>query len=70
MSKRSVEDAHKSIQGELDETSRGLREVTLMLEQSRERVSMLTQRNAGHHCTFAANSGASATVSLEELRMA
>jgi hypothetical protein len=36
-----TEDARKSIQAELDEAGRGLREVTLMLEQSQVEVSKL-----------------------------
>jgi two-component system sensor histidine kinase DegS len=66
----SLEDAPKSIQGELDETNRALREVTLMLEQSQGEVSKLTQRNTaitGHLQQIQAQG---ANISLEELRMA
>jgi two-component system, NarL family, sensor histidine kinase DegS len=65
-----VEDAHKSIQTELDETNRGLREVTLMLEQSQGEVGKLTQRNAAitAHLQQIQSQGAKAT--LEEVRMA
>ncbi len=41
-----IEEAHKSIKSELDETTRSLKEVTLMLEQSQVEVNKLTQRNA------------------------
>jgi two-component system sensor histidine kinase DegS len=39
-------DLLQSIQSELDETGRGIKEINLMLEQSRVEVSKLTQRNA------------------------
>jgi two-component system, NarL family, sensor histidine kinase DegS len=42
----SREDLLKSIQAELDETGRGVKEVNLMLEQSRVEVTKLSQRNA------------------------
>ena len=41
-----IEDPQNLIQTELDETIRALKEVTLMLEQSRGEVSKLSQRNA------------------------
>lgn len=41
-----IEDPQTLIQSELDETGRGLKEITLMLEQSRVEVGKLTQRNA------------------------
>ena len=40
-----IEDPQVLIQSELDETTRVLKEITLMLEQSRVEVSKLTQRN-------------------------
>ena len=40
-----IEDPQVLIQTELDETNRGLKEITLMLEQSRVEVGKLTQRN-------------------------
>ncbi len=40
------EDAQRSIQSDLDETTKALREVTLMLDQSQVEVSKLSQRNA------------------------
>jgi two-component system sensor histidine kinase DegS len=42
----SIEDPEQLIQTELDEASRALKEITLMLEQSRVEVGKLTQRNA------------------------
>lgn len=42
----SVEDPKQLIQAELDETSRALKEITLMLDQSRVELTKLTQRNA------------------------
>ena len=42
----SIEDPQNLIQSELDETDRALKEITLMLEQSRVEVGKLTQRNA------------------------
>jgi two-component system, NarL family, sensor histidine kinase DegS len=41
----STEDPHNLIQSEMDETNRALKEITLMLEQSRVEVGKLTQRN-------------------------
>ena len=40
------EDPHTLIQSEMEETNRALKEITLMLEQSRVEVGKLTQRNA------------------------
>lgn len=45
-SNAAIDDPQHLVQGELDETIRALKEVTLMLEQSRVEVSKLTQRNA------------------------
>jgi two-component system sensor histidine kinase DegS len=45
-STNSRENLLKSIQSELDETGRGIKEINLMLEQSRVEVTKLTQRNA------------------------
>jgi two-component system sensor histidine kinase DegS len=41
----SIEDPQTLIQSELDETTRALKEITLMLEQSRVEVGKLTSRN-------------------------
>jgi two-component system, NarL family, sensor histidine kinase DegS len=42
----TIEDPKQLIQSELDDTGRALKEVTLMLEQSRVELGKLTQRNA------------------------
>ncbi len=42
----AVEDPKQLIQAEYDETNRALKEITLMLEQSRVELTKLTQRNA------------------------
>ena len=42
----SIEDPQTLIQSELDDTNRALKEITLMLEQSRVEVGKLTSRNA------------------------
>lgn len=68
-SAKPAEDLRKSFQSELDETTRALREVTLMLEQSQGEVAKLTQRNAAitaHLQQVQAQGGAS----LQDLRMA
>jgi two-component system sensor histidine kinase DegS len=46
LTQSSYEDPQYLIQSELDETTRALKEITLMLEQSRVEVGKLTQRNA------------------------
>jgi two-component system sensor histidine kinase DegS len=67
-----TEDARKSIQTELDETNRALREVTLMLEQSQVEVSKLSQRNAAitAHLQQIQNQSKGGNVSIDELKMA
>jgi two-component system sensor histidine kinase DegS len=67
-----TEDARKSIQTELDETGRALREVTLMLEQSQVEVSKLSQRNAAitAHLQQIQSQSKGGNVSMDELRMA
>ncbi len=42
----SIEDPQQLVQTELDDANRALKEITLMLEQSRVEVGKLTQRNA------------------------
>ncbi|GAB4479949.1 MAG: sensor histidine kinase [Anaerolineales bacterium] len=66
---KPAEDLRKSFQSELDETTRALREVTLMLEQSQGEVGKLTQRNAAitaHLQQVQSQGGAS----LDDLRIA
>src|SRR3972149_7719093 len=65
-----AEDAHKHIQTELEETNRALREVTLMLEQSKGEVSKLTQRNTAITAHLQQIQAQGGNVSIEELRMA
>ena len=65
-----VEDAPKSVQAELDETNRALREVTLMLQQSQGEVSKLTQRNTAITAHLQQLQSQGANVAIEELRMA
>ena len=42
----SIQDPKQLIQSEFDDSTRALKEITLMLEQSRVELSKLTQRNA------------------------
>jgi two-component system, NarL family, sensor histidine kinase DegS len=65
-----LEAARKSIQVEIDESGRALREVTLMLEQSRVEVSKLSQRNMAITAHLQQIQGQGANVSIEEIRMA
>lgn len=65
-----MDDTRKTIQTELDETNRALREVTLMLEQSKVEVSKLSQRNAAITAHLQQIQTQSSNVSIDELRMA
>jgi two-component system, NarL family, sensor histidine kinase DegS len=64
-----LEDARKSIQTELDETIRALREITLMLEQSQVEVSKLTQRNASITTHLQQIQAKGAAIAFDELKM-
>jgi two-component system sensor histidine kinase DegS len=64
------DDTRKTIQLELDEANRALREVTLMLEQSKVEVSKLSQRNAAITAHLQQIQAQSGNVSVDELRMA
>lgn len=66
----SAEDPRQNIQAELDETNRALKEVTLMLEQSRVEVGKLTQRNAAITAHLQQVQSQLDKVSSEEIRMA
>jgi two-component system, NarL family, sensor histidine kinase DegS len=66
----SFKDSAQSFQSELDETNRALREVTLMLEQSRVEVGKLTQRNAAITAHLQQIQGQFDKVPPEETRMA
>lgn len=65
-----LEEARKSIQTELDDASRSLREVTLMLEQSQGEASKLTQRNASITAHLQQILAAGPKTSFDELKMA
>jgi two-component system sensor histidine kinase DegS len=65
-----LEDARKSIQVEFDDSSRALREVTLMIEQSQVEVSKLSQRNAAITAHLQQIQSQGGGVSLDELKMA
>lgn len=65
-----LEEARKSIQTELDDASRSLREVTLMLEQSQGEASKLTQRNAAITAHLQQILAAGSKTSFDELKMA
>lgn len=64
-----IEDARKSIQAELDEVIKSLREVTLMLEQSQGEASKLTQRNTAISAHLQQTLAAGPKVSFDELKM-
>jgi two-component system sensor histidine kinase DegS len=69
-SQHPIEESRKSIQSDLDDASRSLREVTLMLEQSQVEVNKLTQRNAAITAHLQQIQSQGNTVAVEELRMA
>ncbi len=64
-----LEDARKDIKTDLEEATRSLREVTLMIDQSQVEVSKLTQRNAAitTHLQQVQSQG---SASAQEIRMA
>ncbi|MCJ7584834.1 MAG: sensor histidine kinase [Anaerolineales bacterium] len=66
----AFKDPAQSLQSELDETNRALREVTLMLEQSRVEVGKLTQRNAAITAHLQQIQGQLDKIPPEEIRMA
>ncbi|PWH11810.1 MAG: hypothetical protein DDG60_16270 [Anaerolineae bacterium] len=65
-----LEEARKSIQVELEDTTKSLREVTLMLEQSQGEASKLTQRNAAITAHLQQILAAGPKTSFDELKMA
>jgi len=65
-----IEDHRKAIQADLDDATRALREVTLMLEQSQVEVSKLSQRNAAITAHLQQIQTQGNNVSVEELRNA
>jgi two-component system, NarL family, sensor histidine kinase DegS len=62
--------AGMDLQAELEETRRALREVTLMIEQSRGELSKLMQRNAAITAHLQQAQGQAGKLPPEELRMA
>ncbi len=64
-----LEEARKSIQAELDDVTKSLREVTLMLEQSQVEASKLTQRNAAITAHLQQIQASGANIALSELKM-
>lgn len=64
------EHARKNIQAEFDESSRALRELTLMLEQSQVEVSKLSQRNTAITTHLQQIQSQGSSVAYQELRMA
>jgi two-component system sensor histidine kinase DegS len=68
--KSATVDPMQSIQSELDETYRGLKEINLMLEQSRVEVNKLTQRNAAITAHLQQIQGNLAQMPAEEIRLA
>lgn len=65
-----LEEARKNVQAELDETTRALREINMMLEQSQVEVSKLTQRNTAITVHLQQIQARGASNTLEELKMA
>ena len=66
----TVEDAQQMIQFELDEANRSLKEITLMLDQSRGEVGKLTQRNAAVTTHLQQIRTQTAKASIDEVRAA
>jgi two-component system sensor histidine kinase DegS len=63
-----TEDPLQIIQAELDETSRGLKEINLMLDQSRVELNKLTQRNAAVTADLQQMQGHIAKIPQDELK--
>jgi two-component system sensor histidine kinase DegS len=66
----TIEDPQNLIQSELDETNRALKEINLMLEQSRVEVGKLTQRNAAVTAHLQQIQSQISTISTDEVRTA
>lgn len=66
----SIEDPRNIIRSELDETDRALKEITLMLEQSRIEVGKLTQRNVAVTANLQQIQNQISRVPSEEVRSA
>jgi two-component system sensor histidine kinase DegS len=65
-----LDEIQKSIQSEFEETTRALREVTLMLGQSKGEVSKLSQRNTAITAHLQQVQSKAGSASVEEIRMA
>ncbi len=65
-----VEDPQHLVQSELDESNRALKEINLMLEQSRVEVGKLTQRNAAVTAHLQQVMGQIDKVTVDEIRTA
>jgi two-component system sensor histidine kinase DegS len=66
----SIEDPQNLVQSELDDTDRALKEITLMLEQSRVEVGKLSQRNAAVTANLQQVQGQINKIPCEEVRTA
>jgi two-component system, NarL family, sensor histidine kinase DegS len=66
----SREDLLKNIQSELDETGRGIKEINLMLEQSRVEVGKLSQRNAAITAHLQQIQGKLGQMPVDEVKLA
>lgn len=64
----TIEDPQQLLQSEADETNRALKEITLMLEQSRVEVGKLTQRNAAVTAHLQQIQGQIDKISSDEVR--
>lgn len=64
-----LEDARKSVQTELEDVTKSLREINLMLEQSQVEVSKLTQRNAAITAHLQQIQAQGANIAFNELKM-
>jgi two-component system sensor histidine kinase DegS len=67
---KAREDSQRSIHTELEETNRAIKEVTLMLEQSRVEVGKLSQRNAAITAHLQQVQKQLDRISSEEIKMA
>jgi len=64
----TIDDPKQLIQSEFDDTTRALKEITLMLEQSRVELGKLTQRNAAVTAHLQQAQNQSGKISSEEIR--
>jgi two-component system sensor histidine kinase DegS len=64
----TIEDPNQLVQTELDDTTRALKEITLMLDQSRVELGKLTQRNAAVTAHLQQTQNQIGKISAEEIR--